>query len=364
MEGYVLITAAVLAGLLCAATLVPYLPVAHGLVRIGGFPRQQILVLAAIVLVLTLAFGVGDPAWNAVRVALASVILVQGAHIAKFTPLWRKQTADFDAARDTGEALRLMACNVKMSNRQFDTLAGIIRTTEPDILVLMEVDQAWVDALEPLLATYAHVVRRPQDNTYGMVLASRHRLTDTQVRCLLTEDVPSVVTTVTMPEGRRFRLYAIHPEPPVPHRGSEGRDGETSLVSLKVREERLPVLVTGDLNDVAWSVTTRRFRRISRLLDPRIGRKVFSTFDARYPPIRWPLDHLFHSPEFRLKGMRRLPACGSDHFPVAFDVVLCSKAEAEARPDKPDGDDIERARDLADQAKEREGPPIGANWEG
>lgn len=303
---------ATLTALLVAVTALPLLPLAHGIVRVGDFPRQQILGLALAALVLSLASGEWGAGWWIVVLALAVVVAAQAWSILPYTPLWRKESADFEPGADEGEALRLVACNVKMSNRRFDALAREIARHDPDVFVLMEVDEVWIEALRALTDTYPHVVSRPQDNSYGMVLASKFALSDTKVECLLTDGVPSIITTATMPDGQRFRLYSIHPEPPVPHRGTEGRDGETSLVALKVREETLPVLVTGDLNDVAWSRTTGRFRRISRLLDPRIGRKVFSTFDARNTLIRWPLDHLFHSAEFRLKGMRRLPPCGSE----------------------------------------------------
>lgn len=352
-----------LTAILGAGTLLPFLPLAHGIARVGDFPRQQYLVLAALLLAASPLFADLSLAWLLVQALLALIALVQIVMIAEFTPLGRKQSARFDPASESGDRLRLVASNAKMSNERRDELRAEIEAADPDLVVLMEVDDAWAEALAPLLARYEDVISRPQENSYGMIVASRLPLSDISVQCLLTDGVPSVIATVATPGGRRFRLFSIHPEPPVPYHGAEGRDGETSLVALKVREETLPVIVTGDLNDVAWSRTTSRFRRLSGLLDPRIGRKIFSTFDARIPFLRWPLDHLFHSAEFRLVGMRRLKPCGSDHFPVQFDLVLCSEARAEGRPAPATEEDIARAVDLAKQAAERDEAPIGEDWE-
>lgn len=358
-----LMAAGAIASLFAVLTLLPHVPAAHGVVRAGDFPRQQILALSIAMLALALLFGEEDRGWRLVEFVFLAVAVVQAAFIAPFTPLWQKQSKAYDETCDAGHPLRLVAANVKMSNRSFERFEKGIADKDPDLLVLIEVDEEWVKAISKTLAGYPCRVDQPQNNSYGMVLASKFELEDVSVQCLLTEGVPSIIATVILPDGQRFRFLAIHPEPPVPNAGSEGRDGETALVALMARDEKLPVIVTGDLNDVAWSGTTRRFRRISRLLDPRIGRRLFNTFDARYPFARWPLDHLFHSAHFRLSGMKRLDAAGSDHFPVMFDLVLCPDKKAESKPDQADAGDVERAKDLIGQAERKKGPPAGSDWE-
>jgi endonuclease/exonuclease/phosphatase (EEP) superfamily protein YafD len=351
-----------LALFLAVITVLPWVPVAHGLVRSADFPRQQALVLAVFLLLFSGAWLRESEWFWGLQALLGAVGLVQAWNVIAFTPLWPKQSKTFDPAEDHGQPLRLVAANVKMSNRRYGHFIEQIAVADPDILVLMEVDDGWLEGLAGALERYPYSALRPQDNAYGMALFSKFPLEDVSIQCLLIDRVPSIIATVVM-DGQRFRLYSLHPEPPMPYTGSEGRDGETGLVALMVRKETLPVIVTGDLNDVAWSGTTRRFRKISGLLDPRIGRRIFSTFDARIPLIRWPLDHLFHSAEFRIVAMHRLKPGGSDHFPVMFDLVLCHEEKVESAPPQADRHDIERARELAGQAARRTEGPIGEDWE-
>ena len=75
--------------------------------------------------------------------------------------------------------------------------------------------------------------------------------------------------------------------------------------------------------------TNNLFQDISGLLDPRIGRGFYHTFHAKYPFIRFPLDHFFHSNHFRLVDLRRLAYFGSDHFPVYIELSYEPDAENE-----------------------------------
>lgn len=347
------------------ASVLPFSKIPHGAIRSLAFPREQLFILTIAMMAVALFFLEPQPRLYAL-VILGVTALVHTGYIVKFTPLWTSQSVDAseEERADTDNRVSILAANVKQSNREFSHLVDLIKTEQPDIATALEVDQEWVDSLyEGLKQDYPHWIKEPLDNSYGMVLMSKMALSETQVRNLLVEDVPSIKTRVKMPSGAQWRLYIVHPEPPVPYHDTKGRDGEIALVGIEASEDSLPAIVTGDLNDVAWSTTTRRFQRLSGMLDPRVGRGFYNTFHASYPFARWPLDHLFHDSEFRLISMVRLKHINSDHFPIMFSLALTATEESNSTPEASDADERDEVRDIVAEEKEADREAIGTDWE-
>ncbi len=352
-----------LTAILAAMTLLPALPVAHGLVRVCDFPRVQIACIALALIAVTIAFLPMSAGVLLLLAVQASTVAAQTAICLRFTPLWRVQSLPFGGASDDPSVVSIVAANVKMSNQEYSRVADLVRKRDPHIAIFMETNACWLAALAPLKERMPFSIEQPQANSYGMLLLSRLPLVEFEVRFLLIPEVPSIKAAVALPDGRRLRLHVLHPEPPVPYEDTLGRDGELILTAREAKADPLPTIVAGDLNDVAWSRTTRRFQRLSGLLDPRIGRGFFNTFDARFPFLRWPLDHLFHSAQFRLVGLERLPDIGSDHFPMFFQLALAEREAAGERPESPDPDDIEEADEVAGDASRLDRKAIGSDWE-
>ena len=150
---------------------------------------------------------------------------------------------------------------------------------------------------------------------------------------------------------KKIKFYALHPEPPVPHENpySTDRDAEILLIVNEATDEKMPMIVAGDLNDVAWSYTSTLFQKVSGLLDPRRGRGFYSSFHAKYPIFRWPLDHIFCSGHFRVCKMKRLRDIGSDHFPILIDLHLAN-AEDDSEKLEVDKEDMDTAQEKINEA--------------
>jgi endonuclease/exonuclease/phosphatase (EEP) superfamily protein YafD len=318
-------------GLLLLLTLTPLSRSKVWWVRALDFPRLQLFAITAAVLAidLVLAFDGGRAAWL-VPVAAAGCLLYHAWWITPYTR-WFPLEVKTAAAAEAGETLRVLVSNVLMSNRNARSLLDLVHTHRPHVLVTLESDTWWQQQLDTLKADYPFTIACPLGNRYGMHVYARLPLEDSRVDFLVQDDVPSMQTGIRMPCGQLVRAHFVHPAPPSPteQHASTPRDAELLTVARRVAGVASPVIVTGDLNDVAWSRTTRQFRRLSHLLDPRVGRGMYNTFHAGHWFLRWPLDHIFHSDHFTLRSIRRLPAIGSDHFPLLTELVLSPGRQAE-----------------------------------
>ncbi|WP_169544599.1 endonuclease/exonuclease/phosphatase family protein [Sneathiella aquimaris] len=344
------------------ASLLPLLPISHGVVRIFDFGRLQIATIAILTAII-LSLSQPDNSLDLVFLAmLLSAFVIQAIFIIRFTPLWFKQSAKSKTNADDETVIRFLICNVKQGNRDYSKLIELLRECEPDIFILMETDQAWTDAINDAFSHYPHTLTCPQDNSYGMFLASRLDMISGDIKFLLNDKIPSFHCTFRNDDDQQFDLISIHPDPPVPNSDTMGRDAEILIAGKIAIDRKRPMIITGDLNDVAWSATTRRFMRLSQLLDPRQGRGMYNSFDARFPFLRWPLDHIFHSEEFELVNIMRQPFIGSDHFPMMYELALNFSAKNTTPPDATK-DDFDEAKEVIDTEKKRDRNPVGEDWE-
>lgn len=322
-------------------------------VRVWDFPRQQIAILGALAGLGWLALeGAPRGAWElGFLLLLGAAVLYQAAFIIPYTRLWRP--AGIKATNPPGpRSLSLVITNVLMSNREASGLAESLRACDPDIVLALETDAWWVETLSSFLPEHRHRLLHPLDNTYGIALYSRLELIGPELRFLLKEDIPSIRTRVRLRSGEDVLLIGLHPEPPAPEEADTSlpRDAELVMVGREVADEAKAVIVAGDLNDVAWSHTSRLFRRLSGLIDPRVGRGFYNSFHAGSRLMRWPLDHVFHSPELVLRELRRLPAYGSDHFPI-YIALDFAPGLAEAQPvEEAEPEDLTEAKATVKEA--------------
>lgn len=341
---------------LTLVTLIPLWRNPHWLVRGWEFPRTQLIVIATIILIagyIWLDFAINV---NVLVILIAGACLLWHIiWVAPYSPLWPIEVLDSKAGHVDAQ-LSVITANVLTPNKKSHLLINHVKQYKPDVLLTLESDAWWEKQLDVLEKDMPYTVKYALDNLYGIHVYSRLPLEGSKVSFLVEKDVPSIETVLTLRTGDQIKMHFLHPAPPSPTENEESteRDAELMILAKKVAKTKQPVIVTGDLNDVAWSATTRLFRKISGLLDPRIGRGVYSTFHAKYPLFRWPVDQFFHSQHFTLNQIKRLPSIGSDHFAILTVLTFTGQKHSQQEGLDAEKSDKVRAKQIVKNAQDKQ----------
>lgn len=297
------------------------------------FPRQQLFVISILLLILLVLLIKRWKWYNMLLCAgLIGGLLVNGSFLMNYTTLVPIEvpTVKEDASTDT--TLGILIVNVKMSNKNARPLLHLLETVKPDIILAMEVDQWWNAKLKTIEKEYPHSQETINEVAYGMTLYSKFPLEGVAIDYLQNKKVPSFECIVTLPDGRGITFHAVHPVPPKHFKNLPDNAGqeETALQKLgrKVEDGHLPTIVAGDLNDAIWSYIDDLTDTEDILHDVRTGRGFYNSYGAEALLMRWPLDHVFVTREFKLKTLERMPKIGSDHFPIYVELALAKRKSA------------------------------------
>lgn len=319
--------------------------------KVLEYPRLQKTVLIVFALAGWLFFWPElQPFHKILFYGLCAALLYLAYKIWPYTVIAPKEMKTV-VAQGTANGLKIFAANVLQDNRAYNRMLQQIKDNDPDIIFLLETDSGWENGMRELEQQYPYLLKAPLANTYGLLFYSRMKMKEGKVVYLVKEDIPSIEAVLTLANGQNIKVWGLHPEPPVPGENlyATAKDKELMKVALMVKECKLPVIVFGDLNDVAWSHTTELFRKTSRLLDPRRGRGFYSTFSAHHWFIRFPLDYIFCSKEFGLVKMKRMPKNGSDHFATFTHILFSNGLKHEQEAPKADKEELQEAREMAHQ---------------
>lgn len=291
----------------------------HWFFRTADFVRLQSIAIEIIccILLLTLDTSLSSLHWI-LLCGLFVAIVYQTLKVFRYSSLYPRKKPNFPS----GGMFSIFAANVLQTNSSYGKLIDIINEFDPDIVLTMEANKDWETALKEIESVYPYSEKIPLENFYGMLLYSKQKLHNVTSKFQIEDDVPSIFFEYEIEPNTNVFFACLHPAPPSPteNETSKERDAELMLTGKMIRELDMPTVVCGDMNDVVWSRTTRLFKKMTNMIDPRIGRGFFPTYHAGYRFMRFPLDHLFHTKDLYVKEMMRSRNFDSDHFGMYYEI--------------------------------------------
>lgn len=305
-------------------------------VRYADFIRVQLVVVLGICVPALLMLG---GAKNAVGVALALLAVGGlGYHGYRLHPYFGTagEMAIAAGSCTDEDRLRVMVANVQKSNEHRVRFLDVATQAEPDLLLLLETDAWWNEAIEPLTERYPFVVEHipEEDQAFGMHLLSRLPLVEPEVVFWFGAETPTIRADVVLPSDEVVAFTGLHPRPPLAwDQPTTMRDAHLLQAALASAGSEEASIVAGDFNAVPWERISWHAMRIGGLLDPRVGRGLYPSYNAQSWIVSWPLDQVLYQEQFGLLAFERLPNFGSDHYPVVADLCLAPDfADSQSAP--------------------------------
>ena len=203
------------------------------------------------------------------------------------------QYIPFEPSSSNAASIKLGVFNVLTSNSQYPLLIKEIEEQQPDIIILQETDNIWLNNIKQLKNEYPYYIE--------------------QVKACFKLNNNEIV------------LYGIHTLPPTGHEYISIRNEMLKKIQGLAHSNNKNLIIAGDLNTSAFSYAFTQYIKSTKLKDAQTQNKILKgTWNAKHPFfMRISLDHVLYSEflgssEFRIGRIGN--SFGSDHLPVFVNI--------------------------------------------
>jgi len=256
---------------------------------------------------------------------LAGMSLYYASHILPFyfPPEERrpKEAAALETIGET-EPITFLYVNVLTENKQWHKVRELIRRTSPDVIVFLEISDAWTSSLD-LRKLYPSVIEIPRRDNFGIGLYSRFPFKGEPVTHL-GDLLPPVIVQDLEVGGSPLTIAAFHAMPPLGSGLLELNKLTFRRFAALLREKKGDLIVAGDFTATPFSPYYKSFMYHVDLFDARHGFGLSKSWSGWGSWLQLTIDHVMYRGNLRVSDFKTLPDVGSDHYPllVRFERVV------------------------------------------
>lgn len=211
-------------------------------------------------------------------------------------------------------------------NDRYASFEDLVTKYNPDIVTIVEINQKWVDAIEPTMKLYPYrktIIKGP-----GMALYSKYPIERTDISYFGRNHHPRVSSAIQV-AGQSVQLLIAHPTTPLTPSRFRERNQEMLLIGNEIKTLPSPKILIGDFNCGPWSAAFKNLLACG-LNDSEQGfgpQPSWSTHIGRVlkigpvPPVI-PIDHILVSKDINVLSRETGPDIGSDHLPVIVKMTI------------------------------------------
>lgn len=227
---------------------------------------------------------------------------------------------DKEVMENPGKSLSILSMNLLASNTNYSEALDLIRTREPDIVVILELSPQWEEHLQELYPQFPFRTMLPQTNNFGIGILSKIPMISEVTE--LGKGFPPSITGEMQVNGSLVTILATHPFPPVGRDRFELRNEQLKEIAELSKAETGNFILAGDLNTSSYSRHFQNLLENGNLTDTRKGFGINSTWPSDLFFMRTTLDHILFKGEMRVLTRTTERSIGSDHLPVYLEIAL------------------------------------------
>jgi len=269
--------------------------------------RPQYAVLSAALLLFALI------ATDLRRMAIAGLLLVINAGLILPLYLGRPEPV-------SGHTFKLLLSNINFSNRHPEKLVELVKSTDPDLILVTELAETAAEAMEPLANAYPFQLLKADDGARSLGIYSRRPLTDARLETIGRVGWVSGIATVNV-DGRLITTMVCHPRAPGGREQLATRNEQLAAMGQWAASQTGPLVIAGDLNTTSWSPAWKTLLAPAGLVDSRQGYGPQCTWPSFSKVFYIPLDHVVVR-DVQVAERRVCEDVGSDHRPVLVSLVV------------------------------------------
>ncbi len=202
----------------------------------------------------------------------------------------------------------------------------VVDEAQPDVLLLMEVNQRWLSTLSPIRQQLPFQIVEPRNDNFGIALYSRFALQG-QVLKVGPAQYPSIHAFVDV-RGLQLQVWGTHPPPPITPTRSAWRDVQLAALGQQIQAQPLSILA-GDFNTTPYARNFKALLQTTGLQDSSSGFGIQGTWPLGLNILSIPIDHVLHTTDIATIDKQVLWDTGSDHGAVVVDLLVPGLAQAD-----------------------------------
>lgn len=217
-----------------------------------------------------------------------------------------------------GNTIKLALYNVLTSNKSYDDFLVSVSQENPDIIILQETDDIWLEHIKDLKKSYPYYIEHSRLDNFGISMYSKIPFTSTDIELWTDFEVPVAVADLQV-FSKKLRIYGIHTLPPTGKDYFRVRNEMLKKINtISSQDSSYNLIFAGDFNTTIYSNSYKKYIKSTDLNDCQIlAKNINGTWNALYIPIfRISLEHVLISPKILMNSFKIGKNFGSDHLPV------------------------------------------------